>query len=121
MLHAKRHDYLSPESETLSFHFIVHFEPLRGKEAAFRDELIRVNQPSRAESGCLRVDVFETFTEPFVFAVHSEWVDEASFERHAVLPHTVRFIAAAETLLTHPVQGLRLHQIAGGEGPAKSD
>jgi hypothetical protein len=37
------------------------------------------------------------------------------------LPHTVRFLAAAETLLTHPVVGLRLHRIGGGAGTAQSD
>ena len=105
--------------ESLSFHFIVRFEPLPGKEAAFRDELLRVNEPSRAEAGCLRIDVFESLREPFVFAIHSEWVDEASFELHAALPHTVRFLAAAETLLTHPVQGLRLRHIGGGAGAGR--
>jgi hypothetical protein len=35
---------------------------------------------------------------------------------HATLPHTVRFLAAAEKLLSHPVQGLRLRQIGGGPG-----
>ena len=105
----------------MSFHFIVRFEPLPGKEAAFRDELLRVNEPSRAEPGCLRIDVFESLREPFVFAIHSEWVDEASFELHATLPHTVRFLAAAETLLTHPVQGLRLRQIGGGAGAGGKD
>ena len=103
----------------MSFHFIVRFEPLPGKEAAFRDELLRVNEPSRAEAGCLRIDVFESVREPLVFAVHSEWLDEASFELHATLPHTLRFLAAAETLLPHPVQGLRLHQIGGGAGAGR--
>jgi quinol monooxygenase YgiN len=95
----------------LSFHFIVRFEPAPGKEAEFRDELFRVNEPSRAETGCLRFNVFEAVREPFVFAIHSEWADEASFELHATLPHTVRFLEAAEKLLTHPVQGLRLRHI----------
>jgi hypothetical protein len=36
---------------TLSVHVILRFEPIPGKEAAFRDELLRVNQPSRAEIG----------------------------------------------------------------------
>ena len=103
-------------NQGLSFHFIVRFEPQPGKEAAFRDELLRVNEPSRAEPGCLRIDVFESLRKPFVFAIHSEWVDEASFELHATLPHTARFLAAAETLLTHPVQGLRLRQIGGDTG-----
>jgi quinol monooxygenase YgiN len=103
----------------LSFHCIIRFEPQPGKEAAFRDELLRVNGPSRAEPGCLSIDVFESLREPIVFAIHSEWVDEASFELHATLPHTVRFLAAAETLLPHPVQGLRLRQIGGGAGAGR--
>jgi quinol monooxygenase YgiN len=98
----------------MSFHFIVHFEPLRGKEAAFREELLRVNGPSRAEKGCLRIDVFESVREPIMFAVYSEWVDEESFEVHANLPHTLRFLEAAQMLLSHPVQGLRLRHIGGG-------
>ena len=59
---------------------MVRFEPLRGKEGEFRDEVLRVSERSRAEPGCLRIDVFESLREPFIFAIHSEWVDEASFE-----------------------------------------
>jgi len=103
----------------VSFHVILRFEPLPEKESAFRDELLRVNEPSRAEIGCLSIDVFESVREPVVFAVHSEWVDEASFELHATLPPTLRFLAAAETLLPHPVQGLRLRQIGGGAGAGR--
>ena len=98
----------------MSFHFIVQFEPLPGKEAEFRKELLGVNEPSRAETGCLRIDVFESVREPIVFAIHSEWTDEAAFELHATLPHTRRFLQKAETLLTHSVRGLRLRHIGGG-------
>jgi hypothetical protein len=35
-------------------------------------------------------------------------VAAAPFDLHASLPNTVRFLAAAETLLTHPIQRLRL-------------
>ena len=102
----------------MSLHFMVRLAPLPGKEAAFREELLRVVEPSRAEIGCLSIHVFESLREPFVFAIHSEWADEAAFEFHTTLPHTVRFLAAAETLLTHSVQGLRLHHIGGGVGAA---
>jgi quinol monooxygenase YgiN len=98
----------------LSFHFIVRFEPRPGKEPAFREELLRVNAPSRAEPGCLRIDVYESLRESFVFAIHSEWVDEASFELHAILPHTVQFLEVAETLPT------RLRRLRGS-GCAKSE
>jgi quinol monooxygenase YgiN len=102
----------------MSFHFIVRFEPHPGKEAAFREELLRIVDASRAEVSCLRMQIFESLREPFVFAIHSEWVDEAAFEAHAGLPHTVRFVDAAKELLTHPVKGMRLRQIAGGAGAA---
>jgi quinol monooxygenase YgiN len=85
-------------------------------EAPFREEVLRVNKPSREEPGCLRIDVFESVREPIEFAIYSEWVDEAAFDLHATLPHTVAFIAAAEKLLTHPIKGLRLRQIGGGPG-----
>ena len=102
----------------MSVHVMIRFETQPGREGAFREELLRVNKPSRAEPGCLSLDVFESLREPFVFAVHSEWVDEAALDLHATLPHTVQFLAAAEALLTHPVQGLRLRQIGGGGGVA---
>jgi quinol monooxygenase YgiN len=85
---------------------------------AFREEVLRVNGPSRDEAGCIRIDVFESIREPVEFAIYSEWVDEAAFELHATLPHTVRFLAAAEKLLGHQVQGLRMHHIGGGAGRA---
>lgn len=100
----------------MSIHFVVRFEPQPGKAAAFREELLRVVGPSRAETGCVAMHVFESLREPFLFAIHSEWTDEAAFELHAQLPHTVQFLAAAKDLLTHPVQGLRSREIAGGAG-----
>jgi quinol monooxygenase YgiN len=100
----------------MSVHFVVRFEPQPGKAAAFREELLRVVGPSRAETGCVAMHVFESLREPFLFAIHSEWTDEAAFVLHAELPHTVQFLAAAKELLTHPVQGLRSREIAGGAG-----
>jgi quinol monooxygenase YgiN len=97
-------------------HSFIRFEPRPGKADEFREEVLKVNGPSREEPGCIRIDVFESLREPITFAIHSEWVDEAAFELHATLPHTVRFLESAEKLLTHPVQGLRTRQIAGGKG-----
>jgi quinol monooxygenase YgiN len=104
----------------LSFHFMVNFEPEPTKAAAFREELLRVIEPSGREPGCLRMDVFESVRQPYVFAIHSEWTDEAAFELHSSLPHTTRFISAAESLLGHRVEGLRLRQIGAGSATSKS-
>jgi len=82
-------------------------------ENEFREELLRVVEPTQAEAGCLGIKVFESLREP-IFAIYSEWVDEGAFERHSELPHTVRFVRAGQHLLTHAIQGLRARQIAGG-------
>jgi quinol monooxygenase YgiN len=95
----------------LSVHFFVRFQPIAGKEAEFREELLRVLEPTRAEPGCLTIAAFESLRQPPEFAIHSEWLDEAAFELHATLPHTVRFLGRAEELPIHPVQGLRTKEI----------
>jgi quinol monooxygenase YgiN len=105
----------------MSMHFIVRFEPQPGKEAEFRETMLRNLAPTRAEKGCLAIRGFETIREPLVFSIYSEWVDEAAFELHARLPHTVRFLQAAEKLLTHTVQGLRLREIGAGVGASGGD
>jgi quinol monooxygenase YgiN len=98
----------------LSVHTFVRLEPRSGKEIQFRKEALLVVGSTRAEVGCLAIQLFESLREPWVFAIHSEWVDEAAFELHAKLPHTVRFLGAAESLLTHPVQALRTREIGAG-------
>ena len=95
----------------MSVHFLVQFEPRPGREMEFREELLRVVEPSRAEAGCVGMRVFESIRKPVVFAIHSEWVDEAAFEVHAGLAHTVQFLGAVEELLMHPVRGLRSREI----------
>jgi quinol monooxygenase YgiN len=102
----------------MAVHFLVRFEPLPGMEIEFRGELLRVVEPTRAETGCLGIHVYESLRAPFAFAIHSEWVDESAFELHAQLPHMVRFLGTAERLLTHPVQGWRAREI-GGDGMAR--
>lgn len=95
----------------MSFHFTVRFEVRPGREEEFRQALVQVLAPTRAEPGCLAIHAFESVREPVIFSIHSEWVDEAAFETHSQLPHTLRFLEAAERCLTHPVRGLRLREI----------
>lgn len=101
----------------MAFHFVVRFDPPPTQAAEFRDELLRVAGPTRAEAGCLRYEAFESIHGPRAFAIHSEWVDEAAFETHSRLPHTVRFVTEAERLLGRPVEGLRGRAI--GDGSAR--
>jgi quinol monooxygenase YgiN len=91
----------------MPIHFFARFDPPPDVASHFRSELLNVVGPTRAEPGCRSIHVFESIREPAAFAIHSEWEDEAAFELHSELPHTVRFVAAAERLLGYPIRGLR--------------
>lgn len=72
-------------------------------EAALRE----VVGPSRGEAGCLGIQAFRSTRDPHLFYVHSRWVDEAAFDRHATLPHTVRFVERVQALIDHPLDVTR--------------
>lgn len=99
--------------------FIVRFEPRPGCEAAFREQLLRVLEPSRAEPGCLSMQAFESLREPRGFGIHSVWRDEAAFETHSREPHTLAFVAAVGQLLTHPILGLRGTEMGAPNDPVR--
>lgn len=64
--------------------------------------------PVRAEAGCISIEVFRSIRGGNLFYLHSRWVDEAAFDRHATLPHTRHFIETVETLIDHPLDVVRV-------------
>ena len=75
--------------------------------AALRD----VIAPTRAEPGCLAIAGYRSIQDPRLFWIHSQWVDEAAFEAHAELPHTVHFLARVQALIDHPLDVSRSGEI----------
>ena len=86
-----------------------HAQP--GCEQAVRDSVLEVVPKTRQEPGCLAVQAYRSTRDAQTFFIHSRWRDEAAFELHAGLPHTVRFIARVETLIDHPLDIRRAEQI----------
>ena len=60
---------------------------------------------------CVSLQDFQSLRDPQLFYVHSRWKDEAAFENHAQLPHTVRFIERVEPLIDHPLDVARTKRI----------
>jgi quinol monooxygenase YgiN len=89
----------------------ARFHARPGSEGAVRDAILDVLAPSRAEPGCLGIHAFRSLRDPRLFYVHSRWKDDAAFEVHAGLPHTVRFIERVEPLIDHPLDVTRTEQI----------
>ena len=80
----------------------------RGVEVALRE----VSVASREECGCLSFDMFRSVRDQRLFYIHSRWVDERAFLRHAELPHTVRFLERVDVLLDEPRIVTRTERIA---------
>ena len=89
----------------------ARFHARPGNENALAEALRDVVAPTREEPGCLGIDAFRSTGDRRLFYIHSRWKDEAAFDTHAGLPHTVRFIAHVTPLIDHPLDVARTEQI----------
>ncbi len=76
-----------------------------------REAMNEAQEPVREEPGCLAFGAFRSVRDPDEFYIHSRWRDRAAFERHAELPHTVRFLASVEPLLDHAFKASLTEQL----------
>ena len=89
---------------------IVRFHAKEGREDAVAEVMREASEPVRAEAGCVFIGYYRSTRDPRLFYIHSRWKDEASFEVHAELPHTVRFIERMEPLIDHDLKVERTRQ-----------
>ena len=89
----------------------ARFHARPGQEDAVAESLQATVVPSREEPGCLSIHAFRSVRDPRLFFIHSGWKDEAAFDIHAGLPHTVRFIERVAPLIDHPLDVNRTQRI----------
>lgn len=83
------------------------FHALPGRQQEVEEAIREVVTASREEPGCLGIHGFRSVRDLGSFYIHSRWKDEAAFELHASLPHTVIFIERVQTLIDHPLDVTR--------------
>lgn len=66
----------------------------------------------REEPGCLAINAYRSIHDSRLFWIHSRWIDEAAFQRHAALPRTARFVELSEQLIDHPFDVTRTISVA---------
>jgi quinol monooxygenase YgiN len=79
------------------------FHARAGSEREVEETILAGLALTRAEPGCLSSNAFRSTRDPQLFFIHSRWKDEAAFEIHAEMPHTVRFLERIEPLIDHPL------------------
>jgi quinol monooxygenase YgiN len=85
----------------------ARFHARPGQENAVAAAIREVLPDSGAEPGCLSIGAYRSTRDPRLFYIHSRWVDEAAFEIHAELPHTVRFLDRVQPLIDHDLDVAR--------------
>ena len=83
------------------------FHACPGDESAVENALRNVVAQSREDAGCLSIQAFRSARDSRLFYIHSRWVNEAAFDIHAGLPHTVRFIEQVQPLIDQPLDVTR--------------
>ena len=69
------------------------------------------SRATSAEPGCLEVRFYRATRDPRLFHLHSRWTDEAAFEHHATLAHTMRFLERIAGLVDHPLEITRARPV----------
>jgi quinol monooxygenase YgiN len=90
----------------------ARFHAREGNEGAVERALAKVVAPSREEVGCIEIHAYRSTRDSRLFYIHSRWKDEAAFEIHAALPHTLHFIQTVEPLVDQPLEVSRANRIA---------
>jgi quinol monooxygenase YgiN len=89
----------------------VRLHAREGEENSVKQALRDVLAPSREEAGCLSFHIFRSARDPRLFFIHSRWADEAAFQAHALLPHTLQFLQRVDALLDQPREVARTEMI----------
>jgi quinol monooxygenase YgiN len=83
------------------FFIFARFHAKEGQQDAVAASIHEVLRSTREEAGCLHIDAYGSSRDPRLFYVHSRWQDEAAFDHHAQLPHTIRFLDKVQPLIDH--------------------
>ena len=91
----------------MELYVFARFHAHPGNEIALEQALAEMLGPTRDEPGCLSIHTFRSIHDPRLFYIHSRWVNEASYEIHATLRHTICFIERIQPVIDHPLDVTR--------------
>ena len=82
----------------------VTFQATSGYEEELATAMREVIARTREEPGCRGIGGYRSCVDPSLFYIHSHWVDDAAFDTHCSLGHTVEFMESTKALLDRPAQ-----------------
>jgi len=95
----------------MGLYIFARFHSREGKEDAVAAALREEVEASQADAGCLEHRAYRSMRDPKLFFIHSHWIDEAAFDAHINLPHTLRFVERIEPLIDHALDVNRTRRL----------
>ncbi|MEU6833102.1 putative quinol monooxygenase [Nocardia beijingensis] len=89
----------------------VRFTAKPGREPELKDLLQGMIQPTLAEEGCIRYELYLHPTDESRMVLLEEWTDEAALSAHFQTPHLKALATALEDILVEPFQLRRFTEI----------
>jgi quinol monooxygenase YgiN len=75
-----------------------------GKEAAVRQELLSLVEPSRKDAGCLNYDLHQALGNPALFLFHENWTSKAHLDQHLQKPDLQAVLSRVVQMAAEPPQ-----------------
>jgi quinol monooxygenase YgiN len=85
----------------------ARFHARPGQDTGIQSALRKVIAPTRQEPGCVSIHAFRSIRDARLFYIHSRWVDEAAFDHHVGLRHTVQFVEEVQPLIDRELDTTR--------------
>lgn len=74
----------------------------KGQEAAARDLLLSLIEPTRQEAGCIRYELLVGASDPTDVCMVEEWASEAALDAHLARPNVTSVLGKLGPLLAGP-------------------
>ncbi|MGI4788323.1 MAG: putative quinol monooxygenase [Janthinobacterium lividum] len=83
---------------------IAKFQAKPGMEDKVKEGLIGMLAPSRAESGCLNYDVFQSNDDPAILFTYENWTGKEALDAHMQTPNFKELAEASKEMLAKPME-----------------
>lgn len=87
----------------MPLYIFVRFHAKDGAEEGLRLALEEIVVPTRAEPGCMGMNVFRSRQDSAAFFIHSQWKSDEDFAKDAATPHLTALLGKLPDLLDHAV------------------
>ena len=82
-----------------TLHLLARMTAKGGQTDALKAELQKLIEPTHAEPGCIRYEMWQNRENPAEFTFVEEWADDAALDAHFQTPHMQEIVPKVQALI----------------------